>query len=217
MRSKAPPKKPRAVVGRPPASRAGDVDTRILEAAAALFLARGFEAASCEQVAVDAGCGKASIYARYADKSELFEAVITSAVERSMSLVSSPATEHGLEQRLANVCTEIVEHALSLESVQFLRLLVSEAARFPVLVAHADRVGRDRGVALIAAVLIDGGTDRRLVTRATAAAGKLIDLTFAPLLMRALVGDPLPALRARVRAHVTEAVQMLAHAGTFDA
>ena len=37
--------------GRPPSGRAGEVDARILDAASTLFLARGFEGTSCDQVA----------------------------------------------------------------------------------------------------------------------------------------------------------------------
>ena len=45
--------------GRPPAGSAGDVEARLLAAATRLFLERGYDGTSCDQVALDARAGKA--------------------------------------------------------------------------------------------------------------------------------------------------------------
>ena len=70
------PTEPKRRGGRPSAALAGDVDRRILDAAQRLFLAQGFDLTNCEQVVAEAGAGKASLYARYANKQELFTAVV---------------------------------------------------------------------------------------------------------------------------------------------
>src|SRR4029077_19207002 len=64
-------------VGRPPKELAGEVDARILDAARKLFLERGFEGASIEEIAEVARSGKPTIYARFRDKRALFTEVVT--------------------------------------------------------------------------------------------------------------------------------------------
>src|ERR1700674_1345265 len=63
--------------GRPPKELAGEVDTRILDAARKVFLERGFEGASIDEIAEVARSGKPTIYARFRDKRALFTEVVT--------------------------------------------------------------------------------------------------------------------------------------------
>ena len=62
--------------GRPPKELAGEVDARILDAARKVFLERGFEGASIDEIAEVARSGKPTIYARFRDKRALFTAVV---------------------------------------------------------------------------------------------------------------------------------------------
>src|SRR5260370_8726639 len=66
--------------GRPPKELAGEVDTRILDAARKVFLERGFEGASIDEIVEVARSGKPTIYARFHGKRALFTAVLTRAV-----------------------------------------------------------------------------------------------------------------------------------------
>src|ERR1700758_3193892 len=77
---KQPAAKPRRVAvrsGRPPKQLAGEVDARILGAARRVFLERGFEGASIDEIAEVARSGKPTIYARFRDKRALFTGVVT--------------------------------------------------------------------------------------------------------------------------------------------
>src|SRR5258707_6481697 len=56
---------------------AGEVEERILEAARKVFLDRGFEGASIEEIAGVARSGKPTIYARFRDKKAPFTAAVT--------------------------------------------------------------------------------------------------------------------------------------------
>jgi AcrR family transcriptional regulator len=56
---------------------AGEVDARILDAARKIFLERGFEGASIDEIAEVARSGKPTIYARFRDKRALFTEVVT--------------------------------------------------------------------------------------------------------------------------------------------
>ena len=62
--------------GRPPRALAGEVEERILDAARKVFLERGLEGASIDEIADVAHAGKPTIYARFPGKEALFAAVM---------------------------------------------------------------------------------------------------------------------------------------------
>ena len=75
--------------GRPPRELAGEVEERILDAAAKVFLKRGFEGASVDEIADVARAGKPTIYARFPGKEALFAAVM------ARTCAKSPAASRG--------------------------------------------------------------------------------------------------------------------------
>src|ERR1700690_155890 len=81
-------KRGRGVVryGRPPLDPAGRVGERILDAAGRVFLERGFQGASVDEIADAASAGKPTIYARFPNKQALFAAVIDRLVRSNTSL-----------------------------------------------------------------------------------------------------------------------------------
>jgi len=202
--------------GRPPSSRAGEVEGRILDAASQLFLARGFEGTSCDQVAVLARAGKASIYARYANKEALFAAVIGRDVGRNLAATDHISPELPLRDRLIAASTSIVEHALKPQTIALMRLLIAEAARFPELASRADAIGREGGVRRMAEVIACRSTSATAIERAMAPAARFIELVSLPLQMRALLGDDLAALRASAAERIKPAADMLAATGSLD-
>src|ERR1700728_2150317 len=72
--------------GRPPRELAGQVEERILDAAARVFLERGFQGASVDEIAEAASAGKPTIYARFPNKQALFTAVVVRLVGENKSL-----------------------------------------------------------------------------------------------------------------------------------
>src|SRR5712691_11952642 len=90
--------------GRPPNELAGEVEERILDAARKVFLDRGFEGASIEEIADVARSGKPTIYARFRDKKALFTAAVTRYVVAKQSrLMNFSPSGKSLEERLANI------------------------------------------------------------------------------------------------------------------
>ena len=83
MEADAGSERARAVVrcGRPPREHAGKVEERILDAAGRVFLERGFQGASVDEIAEAASAGKPTIYARFPGKQALFTAVIERLVQ----------------------------------------------------------------------------------------------------------------------------------------
>lgn len=207
-------KRPRG--GRPPSGRAGEVDARILDAASELFLARGFEGTSCDQIAVLARAGKASIYARYPNKEALFAAVVRRDLERGLSDGPPVPANRSVEGRLAAVGTELARQALRPGAVALVRLVVAEAGRFPALALQADAILREGSVRRVAQAITGPTASPDMVERAMPVAVTFADMTIVPLQMRALLGEDLAALGADVASRVEAAAAMLATTGRLD-
>ncbi len=207
----------RGAGGRPAAAQKGEVDIRLLDAATRLFLSVGYDATSCDQVALDARAGKASIYARYANKTELFTAVIESNLARLFA--DQPATDlpgQPLRARMAAAGQSVMEQALSADAVALVRLLVAEAPRLQQVSLGADDMLARTGVRRVAAAIAAGDADPATLARAAALAVRLIDLILAPALLRALLGEDPAALLQAAPATIDDATAMLAAAGALD-
>jgi AcrR family transcriptional regulator len=201
--------------GRPIAANKGEVDLRLLDAATQLFLNRGFEATSCEQIATLAGAGKGSLYARYANKEELFTAVVRRSVEASLRPSNDSFSELPLMDRLRIVGLDILHHSLQADAVAMMRMVIATATQFPELAQLADRIGWEGGVERVAEV-ISARAKRGSLPRARPAAAWFISLTFAPQQMRALFGESSHSLQVGARVRVEEAIKMLARSGWLD-
>lgn len=209
--------KPTGRAGRPPAAKAGEVEARLLDAATQLFLTLGFEGTSCDQVVALAGAGKASLYARYGNKEELFAAVVRRTVEHTQSPVDEIAAELPLTERLRAVGLEILDQALRPEALAMMRLIIATVNRFPELAQLADKIGWERGVKRVTEAIAARSREvPDALTRAEPAAAWFISLTFAPQQMRALLGDTHSSLRAAAPTRVDEAVSILAKSGWLD-
>lgn len=182
--------------GRPAAGQ-GDVEARLLAAATRLFLTRGYDGTSCDQVALDAGAGKASIYARYANKAALFSAVIDNMMARTDA--GTPA-----DAGLAVVGMRVLEDALHPDALALLRLLVAELPRFGGSGVRADELIWQPGVRRVAAVLAPHDP-----ASATVSAQQFVERVLAPVLMRALLGEAVPGLLAGAPARIDAAIAAL--------
>jgi AcrR family transcriptional regulator len=175
--------------GRPSADQAGEVDRRILDAATALFLRSGYDATSCDQVVALAGAGKASLYARYANKDALFDAVVRRVVEQATPLEVELRWDAPLRERLQTVILAWLNHVLAAEAVALMRTCLTTAHRLPELSRMVDRMGRDEGVASVIRALTGPAPSLGNTEAAKAIAQRLIDMVILPQQMRALVGD----------------------------
>ncbi len=197
--------------GRPPRALAGEVEERILDAAAKVFLERGFEGASVEEIADVARAGKPTIYARFPGKEALFAAVMARKVRETTSsherILPTGAT---IEERLASIAMAILRNVLVADTVGLIRAAVAEARRFPDLAASVHRMGRERGTEAVAQLLGELPESDQLpafaADRRAATARHFIDLVLLPMLIRALFGEHLTALCAEIGPHVARTV-----------
>ncbi|WP_268797734.1 TetR/AcrR family transcriptional regulator [Pseudomonas huanghezhanensis] len=171
--------------GRPKQNQAGEAERRLLDAALQRFLADGFEGTSCEDIARAACASKATLYARYANKEALFEAV----VQRHVATLLMPAETTPtlpLEGRLRHVGQGILEHALQADTLAMMRLVIATSTRAPLLAAEVNRIGWEGGFIRVRSAIL-AGPDQP--TDPDALARQFIDLVFAPHQLRALLGE----------------------------
>lgn len=200
--------------GRPPKERAGEVEERILDAARKVFLERGFEGASVDEIAEVARSGKPTIYARFANKRALFTAVVMrDVVSRIEQFATVLPTDAGAQERLVTAGVAMLDWALSSERMGMMRLAVAEVRRFPDLASTVSQTARERGIELAARFLGETAQSSELVTlpafapdRLATTAGFFIDLVIVPILMQALFRENLESLRVEIGSHVARSV-----------
>src|SRR5260370_16345888 len=130
--------------GRPPKELAGEVDTRILDAARKVFLERGFEGASIDEIAEVARSGKPTIYVRFRDKRALFTEVMTRDIlSRFAEFKTEVTTGATIEERLASAAITLLHWGFDSDRIALMRLAVAEARRFRDLASTVSRAARD--------------------------------------------------------------------------
>jgi AcrR family transcriptional regulator len=197
-------------IGRPPKEFEGEVDARILDAALKIFLRRGFEGASIDEIAVAARAGKPTIYARFGDKRGLFTAVVTRDVlSRIAQFHTEAPTEGTIEQRLAHVATALLNWTLDNERMALMRLAIAEAQRFPDLASTVSRAARQLSTEVAARLLAEMAQSGELGTlpafapeHLAATARFFLDLVVVPMLLRGLFEAKVETLQAEIGPHV---------------
>src|SRR6266566_5399618 len=125
----------------PPNSKAES----ILAAAKRSFLAAGFGAVSMDAIAREAGVSKATVYAHFAGKEELFGAVIGRECERYFARFSAGELDPcDVGASLAVLGRRYLELLLSSEAIALHRIILGEVTRFPVLGEVFWRAGPER-------------------------------------------------------------------------
>jgi TetR/AcrR family transcriptional regulator, mexJK operon transcriptional repressor len=117
--------------GAPPLG--GKAET-ILAAAKRAFLANGYGAACMDMIAREAGVSKATVYAHFAGKEELFGAVMGRECERYFARFSAGELDpHDVRGSLAVLGRRFLDLVLSPDAIALHRIIVAEVSRFPAL------------------------------------------------------------------------------------
>jgi TetR/AcrR family transcriptional repressor of mexJK operon len=127
--------------------RAGRLASKgaIREAAAALFLEKGYQGTSMDDVAAAAQISKQTIYTHFANKEELFADLVLGNAERVEEFVGNMAgTVNGaadLEQGIRQLARRYIRLVARPEVLRLRRLVLGEVGRFPDLArTYYDRV-----------------------------------------------------------------------------
>ena len=109
---------------------------QILDAALVEFSERGFAAARMDDIARRCGLSKGGLYAHFAGKEEVFEALLTrSLAPPDFGQMPVPGTGNGIRPLAQWVVDKLYDSLGRPGAVATLRLLVAESARVPHLVA----------------------------------------------------------------------------------
>jgi len=118
----------------------------LLEIATDVFVERGFEGASTNEIARRANCSKTTLYSRYPTKEKLFVAVL----ERRMDYLfrevfTALSAEEPIQRTLTEFGARVVRFAGSERQLRLFRVVSMEADRFPALAEHYYEIGPRRG------------------------------------------------------------------------
>jgi AcrR family transcriptional regulator len=133
--------------GRPTLKEAERRHRALLSSAMRLFLDKGWEGASIDEISRRSGVAKRFIYARYADKAALFVGTLQRFVEEQTGALKdcTPVPED-IQCGLYALGRRLLDIALRPEALTFHRLFIAEAPRFPQLAKLF--VERNRGRSL---------------------------------------------------------------------
>lgn len=106
----------------------------LLEAAAVLFLASGYDATTLEAIIERAGGSRRDIYAEFGNKEGLFAALIEETVQRAIPHVSADVNgTKSIREILLTMMQGIAELVFSPVSLAMFRVVVGDCTRFPEL------------------------------------------------------------------------------------
>jgi AcrR family transcriptional regulator len=115
--------------------RKADRPEEIVNAALAVFAAKGFAAAKLDDIARQAGVSKGAVYLYFETKEDIFRAVVERAIAPNIGVVKAMAAAHPgpLEDLLRGV-VEVVTGVIETAPVGgVLKMVVGEAGNFPEL------------------------------------------------------------------------------------
>jgi AcrR family transcriptional regulator len=171
--------------GRP---RKPDAEARVLQSAIALLLERGFDKMTVDDVAAAAGVSKGSIYRRWTGKAELAEDALA-----ELFNVQIPDPDTGtLRGDLERAYHDTLAFVATPGGAEFIRLATSEACRAPAAAAAYRRYLRHR--ADLTAAALDRARRRGEPIRPDADAQLLVEWLAGVLIVRAITGQPMPAV-----------------------
>jgi AcrR family transcriptional regulator len=206
-------KQARSKGGRPPLERAGEVEERILDAAEKVFLERGFDGASVDEIAQTARAGKPTIYARYPGKESLFTAVMMRRVARNTQFDNLAPQGHSLQAKLVSLGVALTEKMLNEDTIGMLRSAIAEAKRFPELTRGVNEMARKRAAVNLAKVLDElareegvGGKAAFAPDRIEESARIFLDVVLFAMLIRRLMGEDVRVLKKELPGYVQRRV-----------
>lgn len=179
-------------------SKAGTRDVRsrkseqLMQGARKVFMERGFEGASVDEIARAAGASKATLYSYFPDKRQLFTAVVEAGCLRQGGGVALGRLdpEEPIETALLRIAHEFGAFVLSPGALEMFRTCIAEAGRFPELGQAFYEAGPGRARAQLVALLDDAVAREELVIDDTGlAADQFAALAKARVFLATLLGQ----------------------------
>jgi len=141
----------RRTPGRQSPTQTRQRNQELLKTALDLFLEKGFERTSIDEIAAAVGMAKRTIYLRYGNKTKLFKASLQRAIEEWIIPVERlrAAETDDLEQTLLRIGQIQLANVLSPAGLRLLRITNAESARMPEIGAFTCQQGTNPTLAYI--------------------------------------------------------------------
>jgi TetR/AcrR family transcriptional regulator, mexJK operon transcriptional repressor len=180
----------------------------ILAAAKRSFLAAGFGAVSMDAIAREAGVSKATVYAHFAGKEQLFGAVVGRECERYLARFSPGELDPGdVRGSLSLLGRRFLELILAPDAIALHRIILGEVTRFPTLGEVFWHAGPERQRLQIEAFLMSATASCSLALDDTRlAAEQFVSLVRGEIQLRHLLRLEANADEAGINAAVEAAV-----------
>ncbi|MBM7046336.1 MULTISPECIES: TetR/AcrR family transcriptional regulator [Rhizobium] len=182
-----------------------------MQGALQVFIARGYEGASIDEIAEVARAGKPSIYNRFTNKETLFREVVLRWAQKSTEMTAS-TTSGSILERFESAGTLIVQRAVKDETIGLIRSVIAEATRHPELATTIHYAMRAHGVATVmklVAELAEAEEIRSLPAFAPnnleATARRFIDLVLLPMMISSLFHADLTPVKTEMEDHARKA------------
>jgi TetR/AcrR family transcriptional regulator, mexJK operon transcriptional repressor len=147
-----------------PRRRAGRLASSgaIRDASATLFLEKGYQGTSMDDIAAAAQVSKQTIYTHFANKEELFADLVLGNADRVEGFIAGLSVGADVEEGLVRIARDYVRFVSRPDVIRLRRLVIAEAGRFPDLArAYYERVPQ-RVVAAFARLFGELSQDGRL-------------------------------------------------------
>lgn len=182
---------------------------QILAGARVAFLEHGFDGASMGDIVAASGVSKATVYAYFPSKEQLFETLILDErlAQCEQAFALDPA-DHDVAKVLTALGASFMGYMTRPETIQIVRLVIAAAGKFPrlgqVFFEAGPQLGHARLKAYLEAQVAAGVLS---IDNCGAAAGQFIELTksgiIVPMLMGVIETCPPEKAEAAVKRAVT--------------
>ncbi len=188
----------------------------IIAAAARVFLAAGYGAASMDAIAAEAAVSKQTVYSHFGAKEALFAALIEEKCDTLMAPMRLPAVPGDDPARvLGNLARRFIAAVLTEPNMALFRVVIAESGRFPELAEAVYRAGPATAVDSLAGYLRNLDRAGTLaIADATASARLFFAMLRGDVYVRRLLGvapEP-PAVETEALVEQAVAAFLAAHA-----
>jgi AcrR family transcriptional regulator len=182
---------------------------QVIQGARSVFMREGYEGASVDEIARDAGVSKATLYSYFPDKQHLFLAVLeTECAQQAEVDFLEHTSDLTVEETLRTICKTLITFFLSRFGQDMFRVCVAEAQRFPELGRAFYDSGPKKWGRKIALYLDSPKARTALcIDDSLLAADQLAQLCRADLMLKVLFGVEKDPTEDDIDRVVTEAVK----------
>lgn len=180
---------------------------QILDGARQMFLSKGFEGASVQDIARAAQVSKGTLYVYFDNKEAMFEALVMFECGRMQETLQRLGSGSGtVSYELNQIALHMIRSLLHPEKLAAMRTMIGAGERFPELARQLYQAGPYRTARVLAEYL-----ERRCkqgdleIEDCLEAASEFLDLVFAGQQRRALLMMP-PLNDTEIEAHVARRV-----------